>query len=141
MPANVSKFGPGEFTLGTGTPSDFSCQVQSMGINTDKDEGDAITVLCGDQIPASVIYTYTLAGTVLQDLAVAAGLVKYTWDHAGETVPFTFVPTSATTEVTGSVRVDPLSIGTSDGAFGDNLTSDFEWPCAGKPTVTWPVAA
>lgn len=143
MTANVTKFGPGTFKLGpTATETDFSCQVQSMGVNVDKDEGDSVTVLCGDQIPGGVTYTYTLAGTVLQDLAVADGLAQYTWDHGGETVEFEFVPsTSAVTAIAGSVRIDPISLGTSDGAVGDNLTSDFEWPCAGKPTVTWPAAA
>jgi hypothetical protein len=143
MPANVVKFGPGTFKLGpTATTIDYSCQVQSMGVNTDKDQGDTVTVLCGDQIPGGVTYTYTLAGTVLQDIATADGLVQYTWEHEGETVEFEFVPTtSAVTAITGSVQIDPLPIGTSDGEFGDNLTSDFEWTCAGKPAVTWPAAA
>ena len=141
MAVNVTKFGPGTFKLGTAPGTDFSCQVQSLGLNTDKDEGDTITVLCGDTVPGGVTYTYTLAGTVLQDLAIASGLVQYTWDNAGTEVPFEFTPsTTATTKVAGTVRVDPLSIGTSDGAFGDNLTSDFEWTC-GKPTITWATAA
>ena len=142
MAVNVVKFGPGTFSLGATPGTDFSCQVQSMGINTDKDEGDTITVLCGDQIPGGVTYTYTLAGTVLQDIATANGLVQYTWENEGTTVDFEFVPsTTATTAISGQVRIDPLSIGTSDGSFGDNLTSDFEFPCAGKPDVTWPTAA
>jgi hypothetical protein len=142
MAVEPVRFGVGTFTLG-GTPgTDFSCQVQSMGLNVDKDEGDTITTLCGDTVPGSITYTYTLAGTVLQDIATASGLVQYTWTHAGEQVDFTFTPsTSATTAIAGTVTVDPLSIGTSDGAFGDVLTSDFEWPTVGKPVVTWTTAA
>jgi hypothetical protein len=141
MAVDPVRFGPGTFKLGpTATPLDFSCQVQSMGVNTDFDEGDVVTVLCGDTIPGSLTVTYTLAGTVLQDIATADGLVQYTWDHIGEDVDFEFVPaTSAVTAIAGMVQVRPLSIGSSDGEFGDLLTSDFEWTCAGKPDVTWPV--
>lgn len=140
MAVESVRFGVGTFTLGTTPGTDFSCQVQSMGLNVDKNEGDTITVLCGDQVPGSITYSYTLAGTVLQDIAVAAGLVEYTWTNAGTQVDFTFVPsTAAVTSIAGTVVVDPLSIGTSDGEFGDVLTSDFEWTCVGQPTVTWPV--
>jgi hypothetical protein len=140
MAVESVRFGVGTFKLGTAPGTDFSCQVQSMGLNVDKDEGDTITVLCGDQVPGSITYTYTLAGTVLQDIATASGLVEYTWTNAGEQVAFEFTPnTAGTTKVAGTVVIDPLSIGTSDGEFGDVLTSDFEWTCVGKPTVTWSV--
>lgn len=138
---NPVRFGPGTFNLGTAPGTDFSCQVQSMGLNTDKDEDDAIIVLCGDIVPGSVTYNFKLAGTVLQDIAYAAGLVEYTWTNMGEEVDFTFTPsTSATAAIAGKVLIDPLSIGASDGAYGDVLTSDFEWTCTAKPTVTWSAA-
>jgi hypothetical protein len=139
MTVESVRFGVGTFTLGTTPGTDFSCQVQSMGVNIDVDEGDTITVLCGDQVPGSRTYTYSLAGTVLQDIAIADGLVQYTWENAGTEQDFTFVPsTAAVTAIAGTVVIDPLSIGTSDGEFGDVLTSDFEWACAGQPVVTWP---
>jgi hypothetical protein len=139
MAVESVRFGVGTFTLGTTPGTDFSCQVQSMGVNTDFDEGDTITVLCGDTVPGSLTTTYTLAGTVLQDIATASGLVQYTWENVGADVDFTFVPsTSAATSIAGTVQVRPLSIGASDGEFGDVMTSDFEWTCAGQPTVTWP---
>lgn len=141
MAVNVVRFGPGEFTLGTAPGTDHSCQVQSMGVNVNKDEGDPITVLCGDQVPGSITYTYALAGSVLQDIATASGLIEYTWTHEGESVPFTFVPAEDAASVAGTIIVDPLPIGTSDGEYGDILTSDFEWSCVGKPTVTWATAA
>jgi len=143
MPINSTRFGPGTFKLGpTASALDFSCQVQSMGVNPSKDEGDTITTLCGDSIPGSVTYANVLAGTFLQDLAVADGLIQYSWEHKGETAEFEFVPaTTATTGATGSVVVDPLPFGTSDGAFGDVLTSDFEWSMVGDPTFTWPAGA
>lgn len=141
MSVNVVRFGPGTLTLGTAPGTDFSCQVQSLGVNVDKDEGDAITVLCGDEVPGSIQYSYSLAGTVLQDL-ITGGLSEFTWDNAGAQVPFTYVPATSVTgqEVSGNVIVDPMSIGTSDGEFGDVLTADIEWACVGKPDVTWGTA-
>ena len=65
------------------------------------------------------------------------------WTNAGEAVPFIYVPATAETalSVEGNVIVDPMSIGTSDGEFGDVLTSDVEWACVGKPDVTWSTVA
>jgi hypothetical protein len=139
MTANSVRFGPGTFTLGAVPGTSFDCQVQSMGVNVDKSTGDDVPVLCGDVILGTSTYAYTLAGTVLQDYAVAAGIVEYSWAHIGETVPFTFTPsTAAVTAISGELVMDPLSIGDSGAAFGDVLTSDFEWAIQGKPTVAWP---
>lgn len=138
MSVNVVRFGPGTLMLGAAPGTDFSCQVQSLGVNVDKDEGDAITVLCGDTVPGSLEYTYTLAGTLLQDL-VTGGISEYSWAHAGEAVEFEYVPATGVTgqSVSGEVTIDPMSIGTSDGEYGDVLTADIEWTCVGKPDVTW----
>src|SRR6187401_732883 len=134
MAVSVTRFGPGLFKLGTAPGTDYSCQVQSMGVIPNKDEGDTIQTLCGDSVPGSIVYDFTLEGTILQDLAIATGLVKFTWTNKGVAVPFEFTPsTAAITKVTGTVIVDPLSIGTSDGAIGDVLTSDFSWACVGIP--------
>lgn len=138
MPVKVVRFGPGTLKLGTAPGTDFSCQVQSLGIDVEKDSGDSITVLCGDMVPGSIAYTYALTGTVLQDL-ITAGLSEYSWTNAGKTVAFEFVPqTGATTfKATGSIIMDPISIGASDGEYGDVMTSDVEWSCTAKPTIIW----
>jgi hypothetical protein len=138
MAVKVVRFGPGTLSLGVAPGTDFSCQVQSLGVNVDKNEGDPITVLCGDQVPGSIDYTYKLAGTLLQDL-VTSGIVEYSWTNAGTAVPFEYVPSTGVTglSIAGEIVIDPMSLGTSDGAFGDVLTSDVEWTCVGKPDVTW----
>ena len=138
MPVKVARFGPGTLKLGVAPGTDFSCQVESMGLNVNKDEGDALTVLCGDSVPGGITYTYVLAGTVLQDL-ITSGLSEYSWTNAGKPVAFDFTPLTGATgqKVTGTVVMDPISIGTSDGSFGDVMTADVEWSCVGKPTVTW----
>lgn len=137
MPVKVARFGPGTLKLGT-VPTDFSCQVESMGLNVNKDEGDPTVVLCGDSVPGGITYTYVLAGTVLQDL-ITGGLSEYSWTNAGKTVVFEFVPLTGATgqKCAGNLVMDPISIGASDGEFGDVMTSDVEWSCVGKPTITW----
>src|SRR5262245_60490934 len=117
MPANVTRFGPGTFKLGTTPGTAYECQVQSMGLNPNKETGDPITVLCGDTIPGNISYDYVLAGTFLQDLAVPNGLVQYCWTNKGTSQAFEFTPsTGAVAKMTGNVIIDPLSFGTSDGA-------------------------
>lgn len=140
MAANVVRFGPGTFKLGpTGTELVFDCQVQSMGVNVNKNTGDTITVLCGDTVPGAITYDYTLAGTFMQDLGTADGIMQHCWDNKGITETFVFVPaTSATTSVTGQVIVDPLQIADSGASFGDVLTTDFEFSMVGEPDITWP---
>jgi len=141
MTVNAPRFGPGTLKLGTAPGTDYSCQVQSLGVNPSKDEGDPLTVLCGDVVSGSIKYTYALAGTLIQDL-LTGGISEYSWEHAGEEVPFEYVPVTAITghTVTGIVVMDPLSVGTSDGEFGDVLTSDVEWSCVGKPDIAWGTA-
>lgn len=136
--ANVTKAGPGTLKLGATTGTEFGCQFLSAGINVDANTDDSVTVLCGDVVAGGMTLTYTLAGTVLQDLAVASGLVEYSWTHAGESVPFEFTPnTAAGATATGSVVMVPINFGQSDGDSGSNLQADIEWVCDGKPTITW----
>jgi hypothetical protein len=131
----------GTLTLGA-TPLDVSCQVTSVSVNPTENvtTDEAIHVLCGDVLPASdtVDYSYTLSGTVLQDLA-AGGMVDYTWQNAGTEVPFDFVPDdTGADQITGTVRLIPLTIG---GEVPGRPTSDFEWVCIGVPVFTPSVAA
>lgn len=141
MTANAVRFGPGTLKLGTAPGTDYSCQVQSLAVVPEKDEGDPIKLLCGDSIPGSISYSFNLTGTVLQDLGTAAGLAHFTWTNMGLPVAFEYTPTtSATTKAVGTVIVDPVTIGTSDGEVGDVLTSDIEFAIVGTPTVTWPAA-
>ena len=133
MPISSYKMGPGSFTIGA-APLDVSCQVTSLVVTPTENvtTEDAVHVLCGDVLPASdtADYTFTVSGTVLQDLA-ASGIVDYTWTNMGDEVPFEFVPSTADARsVTGTCRVVPLTIG---GDVSSRPTSDFEWACIGTP--------
>lgn len=133
MPISSYKMGPGTFTLGT-TPLDVSCQVTTLAINPTENvtTEDAVHVLCGDVLAAAdtVDYTFTVSGTVLQDLATG-GVVDYTWQNMGDEVPFEFVPSTADARsVTGTCRLVPLTIG---GEVTTRPTSDFEFAIIGTP--------
>jgi hypothetical protein len=135
MPAKTVKLGPGTLSIGeTGTLVDFTCQITGAVVEWSVDVGDDTPVLCGETVPGERTYSSTLSGTLYQDLGDAAGIVAYSWAHKGEEVPFTFVPsTAAADEVSGTVIVDPLSVG-GDTA-GENMTSDFEWTIVGEPVL------
>lgn len=140
MPSpNVVPLGPGSLTIGeTGTLVDFSCQITAATLAADVSADDPVVVLCGDSVPGARTYAYHISGTLYEDLELPSGIVYYTWDHPGETVPFTFIPSDEATgpTVTGELIIDPLDIG-GDTA-GENMTSDFDWSCVGKPLVTPP---
>jgi hypothetical protein len=95
---------------------------------------ESFKVLGGDELPAQdrVTYTYTLSGTLIQDIA-ATGVVTWSWNNEGEEVDFTFVPADdEARQWSGVVRVIPLTVGGDD--IEGRPTSEFEWSCIGKPT-------
>lgn len=134
MPIRTYKLGPGTLVLDPGADFDASTQLKNCRVEPSEqvDSEDAIPVLSGDEIAAeeTATYTFKLSGSVLQDLE-AAGFVAFTWDHMGETMPFTFIPrTDADRQVTGTVRVAPVTIG---GDVKSRPDSDFTWSCIGTP--------
>ena len=136
MTAKVTKFGPGTLTLGeVGSPIDVSCQVINAQIEWDKDKDDDQVVLCGETVAGATTYTASLTGEMFQDVADAAGILFYSWEHKGETVPFTFTPsTAAGTKADGELVLDPLTFGSDEPKA--NMTSDFTWDCVGEPVLT-----
>lgn len=136
-PIGSYKMGPGTLTLGAGGDLiDVSLQVTNCRVEPSENvtKTDAVPVLGGDEIPAeeSADLSYRLRGTFVQDLA-AAGVLAWTWDNAGEEHPFEFVPnTVAARQVTGTVRIVPLTIG-GDVSKTARPTSDFDMAVIGEP--------
>lgn len=132
--ADIKKLGPGELTIGeTGSPLDVSVLVTACAVKWSTDTEDSLTVLSGDVIEGDDTFTAQLAVTFLQDDLKATGLVRYSWQHKGEAVPFRFIPrSSSTVEVAGVVKLRPLDLG---GDPGTKATSEVEWPCVGEPTI------
>lgn len=132
-----TNLGPGTLQIGaTGTEIDFSCQVNNARIATDKSQDDAQTKLCGTQTPGRITYVHSLTGNLDTDITEQDGIFKFSWDHAGEQVPFEFVPnTVAGTAASGTLVIDPLDFGADE--YGAPLDSDFEWTVIGKPTFAF----
>lgn len=141
MTTKATRFGPGTLKLGTAPGTDYACQVQAMKLDPVKDEGDPLKTLCGDTTPGGISYTYKLEGKLLQDYA-ASGINQYAWTNRGKSVAFEFTPnTAALAKWTGTVVVDPMTVGTSDGELGDVMTADISWSVVGEPVPTWPTTA
>jgi hypothetical protein len=136
MAVSTAPLGPGTLKLGpTATAFDASCQLLNAQVENDKSKDDDETTLCGDTVPGDVTYTFTLTGTFFQDLALASGIVAYSWEHMGEAVDFEFVPnTAAAASVEGQVTVDPLIVGGDEPKA--KMRSDFTWDIVGTPTFT-----
>lgn len=136
MAISTYKPGPGLLTLGAG-PLDASAQVTACAIEPEEsvETEAAVDVLDGTELPEeeTATYKYKLTASFLQDALTAGGLVEYTWDNAGVTVPFDFVPNDALAQkVTGELRVIPLKIG---GEVKKRATSDWSVRIIGTPVL------
>lgn len=99
------------------------------------EEGDALEVLSGDTIEPDDVTTWTLAITAIQDFDAPAGFVAFSWENAGEVVPFTWKPNAAGVSYAGSVKVRPVEVG---GDVNKRLTTSASWPVVGDVTPTYP---
>jgi len=133
MTVQAQTLGPGTFTIGSvGTPLDLTAQVTSIKVTPSADAEDSIVTLSGETLAGERTYSWTLGGTLVQDLT-DAGMFDYTWTNKGTQVPFTFTPsTAAGRSVTGTVIVDPLELG---GDVKKKNTTDFEWVIVGDPEL------
>ena len=138
MPADVTKLGPGTLTLGsTGTEVDFSCQITGAKIAWSVNADDPVPTMCGDTVAGDRVYSSVLSGSLFLDVGLPGGILYYSWDHKGESVPFTFTPnTAAEASAAGTLILDPLDFGGDES--GKNMTADFEWTCVGDPVLTPP---
>lgn len=129
------KMGPGVLTFGGGAQV-ASAQVTKAAVEASESvkTADAVKTLSGDELAAedTVTLSWKLTGTVIQDIQ-AAGLVAYTWTNAGAEVTFAFIPdTVEDRQVSGTVRIVPLTIG---GDVDARNTSDLSWTIIGTPVL------
>jgi hypothetical protein len=130
-------FGPGTLSIGaTGTEIDVECLINGCRITSSKDEADSTTKLCGTVKPGKITYTYSMTGNVDIDTGTAAGLFELSQTAPGTEQDFAFVPNTADgTSATGTLIIDPLDFGAD--AYGDDMTSDFEFTIVGAPVYTY----
>ena len=130
----IKALGPGSLIFGAvGSQLDISCQVTACKITFDSDKEDDLPTLCGGVISGEKNYTAKLEASAGQDTE-ANGLIDWTWDHAGDEVPVTFIPNQGeTATVTGTVVIDPVEFG---GDVRKRNVSEFEFDFVGLPVFT-----
>jgi hypothetical protein len=131
-------FGPGELTIGgVGEEIDVSCLVNNAILSASPTTADPTTKLCGTQRQGATTYSCTLSGNIDIDPHTGeTSLFCLSWADPGSEQPFTFIPDSENgTSATGTLVIQPLDFG-STGAYGDDLTADFEFQVLWKPTIT-----
>ena len=134
--ANITahKLGPGTLKFGdTGSEQEFASHVTTCTISPSFNEEDPIPTLSGDQfVDGDATFEGTISGEFLQEYTVE-GLVKWTWDHNGETVPFVFTPrTDAELSWRGECVIRPVNVG---GEVKTANTAEFEFRVLELPTI------
>ena len=115
MASKVRTLGPGSFTItDTEKGRDFSADLTKAQLNPSNSSDDPTTYLDGSQ-EANTSTTWTMEGTIGDDFS-ADGLSVWCFDHAGETLPFEFVPNKTVT---------PVGVG---GDVKSKNTNDFSFP-------------
>lgn len=132
MAINHYTVGPGKLTFSSPAGS-FESQITAARVTVNSKRSDDLKVLSGESIPGESDYTYTLEGSCLQDLK-KSGFTEFTWTNMGKPASFSYTPNNKlAAKVEGQVVVDPITIG---GTVGERATSDFAFPCVGKPRFT-----
>jgi hypothetical protein len=132
--ANVRyKVGPGSLVFGeVGSEQTIEAQILEATVEPDVESEDDELVLSGEVIPGEEEFTATLKFKCIQDIKTN-GIVRWSWTNKGEVVPFVFIPnTVEDTQITGEVKVRPLTVG---GEVGKRADSDVEFPCVGFPSI------
>lgn len=136
MAVKSTVLGPGVLEFGeTGSLMDFTTQVTAATVSMEPDRDDPIPTLSGDNLVGEATYAAELEATLVQDLS-ESGIIAWSWEHKGETLPVRFIPNSAAgLTVTGSVIIDPISIG---GDVKVRNTSDVTYSFVGEPELEFP---
>ncbi len=137
------KLGPGWLRFGpTATAVDASCYTNSATIEPSVDVGEVTWKLCGSDVPGTVIVTATMSVNLDLDPSTG-GVFEYLATHAGQTVPFTFLPhgtrdastgvvtptTGVSLEARGQLVVVPMPFGGD--TYGATMTGDVSFTLAG----------
>jgi hypothetical protein len=134
--SHTTTLGDGTLTLGSGTPTDFSCEVLGARVtHTYETVGESRTMLCGTVRPAEEKRTDGLGFDIENDLT-SAGMYSYILAHDLEETPFVFTPNDADlASWAGSVVLKlPADIGAPE--YGAAIVSTVEWAGVGKFTFT-----
>jgi hypothetical protein len=139
MTITESRLKSGTLTFGSAPGVSFACQATNVHVTPSyEDDGDDVETLCGDAIPAGKKETWVIGGTSIQDFDDPDGFLSYCYEHAMETVAFTWEPNATAGPMwAGDCVIVALEEG---GDVNVRLTTDWEFDIAGRPTRT-PAAA
>lgn len=136
MPATQSKLKNGTLTLGGVGGLSAHTQASNVRITTKEgNAGDSLELLSGEVLSGDATVEYALAIKVVQDFDDPDGVINWSWDHAGESVAFSWQPNPDAPTYAGVARVVPIEVG---GDVAKRLDVDAEWALAGKPVRTFP---
>lgn len=135
MAVNTITMGPGSLTIGATTDlTNFTGQITSIRLVPSVDQGDSVMVLSGESVAGDRTESFTLEGTVFQDLGATTSTTEWLFTNRGETHVFEFIPSTAKgKKITGSLVVEAIEIG---GDVNTKPTSDFSFVVVGTPTIT-----
>lgn len=129
MPVTESRVKNGLLKLEdtTGTFVDFACQATSVRIVPDVATADQLETVGGCLSSGSGANTADLEISAISDFLDAAGLVAWSWKHAGQDKKFEWTPNGASPaeKWTGSLNVaPPIPVG---GEANTRLTESITW--------------
>lgn len=134
MPVNALTMGAGVLTIGAvDALTNLSSQTSSVRLIPSVDKGDARLMLSGESISGDRTETWSLEGTLTQDLGAITSTTEWLFEHRGETHVFEFVPSTAKGKrITGTLEVEAIEIG---GDVGTKPESDFAFALVGSPVI------
>lgn len=129
----ANALGPGTLTFGeSGEARQFAAHTTATSLVPSYSDGDVLNLLDGSQEREADEETWSLEGTIRQQLEADA-LEDWCLTNAGSEMTFTFKPVSSVTKsYTGKVTIRAVNIG---GDVKTKNTSDFAFPLTGKPTI------
>lgn len=112
----------------------FAAQATNVSLVPSVDEqGDPIETLSGDQKGADEVTTWVLKIEAVQDFDDVSGFVKFCFDNAGQSVPFSWEASPTSPTWSGSLTVRAVEFG---GPVNTRNTTEAEFPVIGTPTWT-----
>ena len=108
----IRTLGPGSLTIGNpGSQQTFAADCTNVALTPDTSTDDELNFLDGHTEAGEQTVTWTLEGTIKEDFSMT-GLAVWCFQHQGQQLPFTFVPsTSGDVKWQGVVQVAPVGVG------------------------------
>lgn len=138
MPFHDSRLGPGTLLLGTAPGVEYGFQVSALSLVPALSSTDGTPTLAVPAPAPESTTTWSLDGSAINDFEAVTGLQRYAYEQDGATVDFVWTPNSEAgaptpAVLTGQLQLHAFPMG---GNVGEQLVTDFSWPCVGKPAWT-----